>query len=274
VRILFLGDIVGTPGMTLVRKAVPKLRKHWHLDAVVVNAENAYHGSGLTPSLYRQLKEVGVDGITMGDHIYKKSDLIKILQETNCIVKPANYPDEAPGSTLGILPIGPQGFLAIVSVMGRSFMRAVDCPFQAIDRVLAQIPTPVKCILVDVHAEATADKYLMFRYLDGRVSAVLGTHTHVATADEQISPQGTAFQCDVGMCGPHNGIIGRMTERVLSHAITFVPISFEVATGEVRLNGALLEVNEQTGKATSIKRVRLEDSQFAEDVTPPNLEEL
>jgi len=262
VRVLFLGDIVGTPGMTLVRNAVPLLRKKWALDAVVVNAENAYNGSGLTPSLYRQLKQAGVDGITLGDHIYKKSDIIKTLQENTCIVKPANYPDEAPGASFGILPIGNDNFLAIVSVMGRTFMRHVDCPFQAIDRVLPLIPTPVKCILVDIHAEATADKYLMFRHLNGRVSAVLGTHTHVPTADEQISPEGTAFQCDVGMCGPHDGVLGRMTERVLTHAITFVPIPFDVATGDVRLNGSLLELDDQTGKAISIQRVRVDEKEI------------
>lgn len=254
-KILFLGDIVGTPGVEMVRRGVPLFRAREGIDLVVANAENASAGSGMTPRTYKQIRAAGVDLVTMGDHLYKKAELISTLESDDRICKPANFPSTAPGREWIMAPIADGTPVAVISVLGRTFMRPVDCPFQAVDRVLSQLPPEVRILLVDVHAEATADKYLLAHHLKGRVSAVLGTHTHVPTADEQILEGGTAFICDVGMTGPYNSILGRRVDRVLSATITFVPISFDVATGDPRMCGAIIEVDPATGKASSIRRV-------------------
>jgi metallophosphoesterase (TIGR00282 family) len=254
-RILFLGDIVGQPGMDMVRLALPLLRPAERLDLVIANAENAAGGSGLTPRLFRQLRQAGVDLVTLGDHIYKKGEILPLLQEDDRVCKPANFPPEAPGRDYAITPARDGTPVAVVSLLGRTFMRPVDCPFRAADRVLAAIGERARCIVVDVHAEATADKYLLGHHLKGRVSAVLGTHTHVQTADEQLLPGGTAFISDVGMTGPYDSILGRRIDRVLPTTITFVPSLFEVATGDPRLAGAIVDIDTATGRALGIQRV-------------------
>ncbi|MFO0936953.1 MAG: TIGR00282 family metallophosphoesterase [Gemmataceae bacterium] len=261
-RILFVGDVVGSPGVDIVKRAIPLLRKTESLDCVIVNAENATNGAGLSPKDYRTIRSGGVDAITLGDHVYKKFDITNSLVSPHePIVKPANYPSSAPGKVVVKIPVG-DTTVAVISVMGRTFMRSVDCPFAALDRVLASLPKSIKVIVVDAHAEATADKYLIGRYLDGRVTAVLGTHTHVPTADEQILPEGTAFQCDVGMTGPYESILGRRIDRVMHTAITFQPSAFDVATGDVRLAGTIVECNPETGKATAIRRVCFRESEL------------
>jgi 2',3'-cyclic-nucleotide 2'-phosphodiesterase len=262
-RLLFIGDIVGAPGVQLVRRAVPHLRAREAIDLVVANAENAAGGSGLYPNTLRQLKAAGVDAVTMGDHLYKKMDLVPALTGGEPIVKPANFPALAPGRDHVIVVARSGEPVAVLSVLGRTFMRPVDCPFQAADRVLSQLPPEVKCIVVDAHAEATADKYLLAHHLKGRVSAVLGTHTHVPTADEQVFPEGTAFVCDVGMTGPYDGILGRKVDRVLSFTLTLVPTPFDVATGDVRLGGAVVDVDGATGRATAIRRILVTEAEVA-----------
>jgi len=262
-RILFIGDIVGTPGVQFVRRAVPVMRARDGLDLVVANAENASGGSGMYPSTLRQLKAAGIDAFTMGDHIYKKADLIPALEAGEPVVKPANLPAAAPGRDHVIVQSKSGVSLAVVCLLGRTYMRPVDCPFQAVDRVLAGLPPEVRCALVDAHAEATADKYLLAHHLKGRVSAVLGTHTHVQTADERVLQEGTAFICDVGMTGPYDGILGRRADRVLSTTITFVPTPFDVATGDVRLGGAIIDIDEATGKATAIRRAMVTEADLA-----------
>jgi metallophosphoesterase (TIGR00282 family) len=262
-RLLFIGDIVGSPGVQLVRRAVPFLRAREAIDLVVANAENAAGGSGLYPNTLRQLKAAGVDAVTMGDHLYRKLDLVSALTADEPIVKPANFPASAPGRDHVVVTARTGEPVAVLSLLGRTFMRPVDCPFQAADRVLAQLPPEVKCVVVDAHAEATADKYLLAHHLKGRVSAVLGTHTHVPTADEQVFPEGTAFVCDVGMTGPYAGVLGRKTERVLSFTLTFVPTPFEVATGDVRLGGAVVDVDGATGRATAIRRTMVTEADVA-----------
>jgi metallophosphoesterase (TIGR00282 family) len=255
VRILLIGDIVGKPGVRLVTTAMAELRQREQLDLVIANAENALDGSGLSPTIYRKLIAAGVDGITLGDHIYRRNEIAPVLNSEPNIVKPANYPDKAPGKNFAILTAASGEQVAIFSLLGRVFMKPVDCPFAAAERVLAEIPANVKVRILDFHAEATSDKQLMGRYLDGRVSAILGTHTHVTTADEQILPGGTAFQCDVGMTGPHDSILGRRIDRVLETTITFQPTQFDVATGDVQLHGTIVDVDPATGRATAIRRI-------------------
>ncbi|MFO0930145.1 MAG: TIGR00282 family metallophosphoesterase [Gemmataceae bacterium] len=258
-RLLFIGDIVGTPGVNLVRRAVPFLIARERLDLVVANAENAAGGSGLTARLYRRLRTAGVDLVTLGDHIYKKAEIIDTLDQDERLCKPANFPPEAPGRDYALGTARDGTPVAVVSLLGRTFMRPVDCPFHAVDRVLAELHGRAAVVLVDVHAEATADKYLLAHHLRGRVAAVLGTHTHVPTADEQVLPGGTAFQCDVGMTGPYDSILGRRIDRVLTTVTTFVPTMFDVADGDVRLAGAIVDVDPATGKATAIRRVMVHD---------------
>ncbi|MDA0658421.1 MAG: TIGR00282 family metallophosphoesterase [Planctomycetota bacterium] len=254
-RILLLGDIVGKPGRQLVAQAVPKLRKRLNLDLVVANAENSAGGSGVTPAIYQELLAAGVDGITLGDHIYRRSEIISVLEREPNIVKPANFPRTAPGRDWMLLKSTSGVRVVVVSLLGRVFMRPVDCPWAAIDRVLLEVPPDVRVILVDFHAEATSDKQLMGRYLDGRVSAVLGTHTHVQTADEQIFPGGTAFQCDVGMCGSSLSILGRKIDSVLETTLSFRPTFFDVASQDVQLCGTYVDVDPVTGHASSIQRI-------------------
>ena len=251
-RILFLGDLVGKPGYSGVLKYAESIRKELGIDALIVNAENASDGSGLMPRQYRRLIQAGVDVITMGDHIYRCNDLTQTLQSSDRIVKPANYPADAPGQPWTVVETA-AGTLGVISIMGRVYMRPVDCPFEALDRALDEMGDQAQHILVDVHAEATSDKQLIARYLDSKVTAVLGTHTHVPTADAAVLPGGTAFQCDVGMCGPYESIIGRDIQRVMQTTRSFEPCHFHVATRDVRLCGAVVESNAQ-GRAISIER--------------------
>lgn len=263
-RILFIGDIVGKPGRKIVAQALPGLRQRERLELVIANAENSADGSGITPKIYRELIAAGVDCITLGDHIYRRVEIASVLESETNIVKPANYPDEAPGRTWAVVQAANGVSVAVISVMGRVYMRPVDCPFKALDRVLAEIPSDVKVRFVDIHAEATSDKQAIGRYLDGRVSAALGTHTHVPTADEQIFPGGTAFQCDVGMTGPYESILGRKIDRVTDATITFRPTPFQVATNDRRIGGAIVDIDPNIGTATAIKRVMINEQEAAE----------
>ncbi len=267
-RILFIGDVVGTPGVNFLRRALPVLVAHERVDCVIANAENAAGGSGLTASLSRKLREAGVDLITLGDHVYKKQEIIPTLEREERVCRPANFPPDAPGREAAVAAARDGTPVAALCVLGRTFMRPVDCPFRAADRVLAALPPEVKVVVVDAHAEATADKYLLGHHLKGRVSAVLGTHTHVPTADEQVLPGGTAFISDVGMTGPYDSILGRRVDRVLFTTVTFVPSAFDVAEGDPRLGGALVDVDPATGRATAIRRVMLDEAGLAA-IRPP-----
>lgn len=260
-RVLFIGDIVGKPGRQIVGRAIRGLVQTEGLDLVIANAENAAGGAGLTPANYRELMAAGVDAITLGDHIYRHREIAEVLERESNIVKLANYPPTAPGKDFMVVTARNGVQVGIFNLLGRVFMRPVDCPWQAADRVLAQLPPEVKVIFVDLHAEATSDMQLMGRYLDGRVTAVLGTHTHVATADEQILPGGTAFQCDVGMTGPYDSILGRRVDRVLETTMSFNPTHFDVATGDVRLCGSIVDLDPATGRATGIRRLCVDEEQ-------------
>lgn len=267
-RLLLIGDIVGHPGRQIVTRAVPRLIESHRLDLVVANAENSAGGSGLTPDQFRELTAAGVDCVTMGDHIYRRKEIFPLLERAQNIVRPANYPPEAPGREFAVV-VGRNGVrVAVISLLGRVFMKPVDCPFRAADRVLAQLPADVRVILVDMHAEATSDKQLMGRHLAGRVTAVLGTHTHVATADEQLLPGGTAFQCDVGMTGPYDSILGRRVDNVLLTTRTFRPTSFDVASGDTQLHGTIVELDETTGHAVAIERLVCREVDFEPPASP------
>lgn len=254
-RLLLIGDIVGKPGRLCVAKVLPKLRADEQIDFVAANAENVAGGSGITPDTYYELIAAGVDCITLGDHAFRRREIFPLLQSQRNIVRPGNYPDEAPGRGWAVVHAKNREPVGVLCLQGRTFMSPVDCPFRAADRLLGLLPQNVKVILVDMHAEATSDKQVMGRMLDGRVSAVLGTHTHVATADECILPRGTAFQCDVGMTGPHESILGRRIDRVTETMKTFRPNTFEVAEGDVRLCGTLVDVTPETGRATAVRRI-------------------
>jgi metallophosphoesterase (TIGR00282 family) len=263
VRILFIGDIVGKPGVAIVVQALPGLRRQESIDLVIVNGENSENGSGITPSIYRKLIAAGVDCVTLGDHIYRKKEIISILEGQDNIVKPANYPAEAPGKNWAVVKAENGREVAVFSLMGRVFMKPVDCPYTRANQILAEIPENVKIRFCDFHAEATSDKQLMGRHLDGRVTAVCGTHTHIPTADEQILPGGTAFISDVGMTGPHESILGRRIDKVLQATLTFRPIPFDVATGDVQISGVVIDLDPKSGKGQGIRRIKINEKQAA-----------
>ena len=257
-RILFIGDIVGQAGRRMVRDTLPLLRKEFEPDLVLANAENAAAGFGITPPLVEELLDLNIAVLTSGNHIWDKKEIYPYLREhlDGRLLRPANYPQEAPGHGLyvGNTPAG-IGY-AVINLQGRVFMPAIDCPFRKADSLLEIIPPDVKIRVVDMHAEATSEKQALGWYLDGRVSAVLGTHTHVPTADEMVLPQGTAYLTDLGMTGPYESIIGMERQTVIQKFLDQLPARFEVAKGDVRLSAALLEVDPQTGRASSICRIQ------------------
>jgi metallophosphoesterase (TIGR00282 family) len=257
-KILFIGDVVGSPGRRMVAQLLPRLIPRWEIGLVVCNAENAAGGSGLTINTHEELVDAGVDVFTLGDHVYRKDEIFTLFDRTDRLLRPANFPPDSPGAESALAEARDGTIVGVFTVLGRTFMRPVDCPFRAADRILAGFGNSARVIVVDIHAEATSDKQLFGRYLDGRVSAVLGTHTHVATADEQILAGGTAYQTDVGMTGPYDSILGRRIDRVMPTTLTFVPHYFDVATGDPRFCGALVEIDPQSGRAVGIKRISID----------------
>jgi metallophosphoesterase (TIGR00282 family) len=249
VRLLFLGDIVGSAGKDAVVRAVPELRRELALDYVVVNAENIAGGRGTMPVHADELFQAGVDLISGGNHTFQHRELYPYLDETPGIVRPLNYPPGAPGHG-----VATAGELTLINLIGRTFMAAeYDDPFRAVDGALAQVPED-QYVLVDLHAEATSEKNAMGWYLDGRVTAVVGTHTHVPTADTRVLPRGTAYCTDAGMCGAHDSIIGDEIEAVLSRFLTQMPTRLPAAKGAVQINGLLIEADPETRRATAISR--------------------
>lgn len=248
-----IGDVIGRPGRRAIMDLVPGLRLQYRLDLVVANAENAAGGLGLTPSTAEELLDGGVDVLTSGNHIWDKKEIIPYLQGEVPILRPLNYPPGVPGCGFLI-----KGGALIVNLLGRTFMGHYDCPFRAMDSLLAGMKTRPLVIVVDFHAEATSEKVAMGRYLDGRVSAVLGTHTHIGTIDASLLPGGTAYVTDVGMVGPRESIIGDDVEGVLNKFLTLMPRRLSVGRGGVRFNSVMVEVDEGTGKALSITRLTRE----------------
>jgi metallophosphoesterase (TIGR00282 family) len=255
-KILFIGDIVGSLGRRIVSDLLADIVQTRQIDLVIANGENAASGFGITPRLADELFEAGVEVLTGGNHIWDRKEILEYIPLHPRLLRPANFPVVNPGSGLFVGTARNGVPYAVLNLQGRVFMAASDCPFQAADREIARIPADVRVIFVDLHGETTSEKEAMGCYLDGRVSAVIGTHTHVATADERILPGGTAFQTDAGMTGPHNGIIGMDKAAILRRFLDGRPARFEVATGDVQMNTILLDVDETTGRARAIERLR------------------
>jgi len=247
---LAIGDIIGKPGRQAIKRLLPKLRQEHGLDFVVANGENAAGGIGLTVATAEELFEAGIDVITSGNHIWLHREIIPYLDNERPVLRPLNYPPGVPGKGYII-----KGQAMVVNLMGRTFMSELDCPFQAMNKLLAQLENKPPIIIVDFHAEATSEKAAMGRYLDGRVSAVLGTHTHVGTIDAQIFPRGTAYVTDIGMTGPINSIIGDDTQQVLQRFLTRLPHRLSVGSGKTAFTAILVNIDNESGRALSIERI-------------------
>ncbi len=253
-RVLFLGDVVGPPGLDVLRRYAIDWRRELNLDLFIVNGENLDHGSGITIKIAQELLRLGIDVVTSGDHIWKNKDFVKRMEEFPFIIRPANYPPRAPGKGYVIWAGADGTTVGIINLIGRVFMYPMDCPFRKAEEILSEIKDKTHIIIVDFHAEATSEKIVMGYFLDGKVSAVLGTHTHIPTADARILKGGTAYITDVGMVGPMESVIGRKISAVLEKYIVGIPVRFPVAGPPVWVNGVLLEIDKKSGKALSIQR--------------------
>jgi 2',3'-cyclic-nucleotide 2'-phosphodiesterase len=256
-KILFIGDIFGQPGRRKVKELLPALRDEFAPDLILANGENAAAGFGITPGLVEELLDLGIAMLTSGNHIWDRKEIIPYFNEhaDGRLIRPANYPASAPGRGLYRGETGAGVEYAVINLQGRVFMPAIECPFRTADALLATIPPAVKIRIVDMHAEATSEKQALGWYLDGRATAVLGTHTHIPTADETVLPGGTAYLTDLGMTGPFNSVIGIEKQAVIKKFLDQMPARFEVASGDVRLCGVLIEADETTGRAISIRRI-------------------
>ncbi len=256
-KILLIGDIVGRPGREAISRIVPDFRKRNNIDFVVANAENIAGGSGLTMATADELFDSKIDVLTSGDHIWKQREIYARLDDDKRILRPSNYPESCPGRGASIVNSSSGKPIGVLNVLGRVFTNHVDrCPFKSCEEEVEMLSEKTNIILVDMHAEATSEKIALGRFLDGKVSAVVGTHTHVQTADEKILPKGTAYITDLGMTGPHDSVIGRATDSIIEHFLSCMPTRFEMAKGDVELQGAVVDIDENTGKAVSIIRAR------------------
>ena len=254
-KILFIGDIVGEPGRRAVKELLPRLRRQHEMDLVIANGENSAGGSGITPKIAEELYAAGVHIITTGDHLWDQKEVMGLLQNESRFLRPLNYPQGTPGQGSVVYQADNQAPVGIINLQGRTFMPALDNPFICIRAEVERMRQKTNLIFIDFHAEATSEKSALGRMLDGQVSAIVGTHTHVQTADEQIFPGGTAFLSDAGFTGPHESVIGREIEPVIKRFLTMQPQRFAVAENDVKLQGALIEINAHTGRAEKIERV-------------------
>lgn len=259
-RLLFLGDVVGKPGRRAIRSALPALREGGRYDAVIANGENAAGGFGLTPTVAEEFWQAGVDLVTLGNHTFANREIGPLLEKEPRIIRPVNYPAGAPGRGSGLLTLRDGSRLGVLNLLGRVFLEPLDDPFVAAERECAALRAQTPYLLVDFHAEATSEKLAMGWFLDGRVSALVGTHTHVQTADERILPKGTGYITDVGMCGPTDGILGVDRDLILRKFRTQLPVRFEVAGGPVSVNALALEFD-AGGRTTWIERIRIDLAQ-------------
>jgi hypothetical protein len=256
-KILFIGDVFGEPGRKIVRQVLPDVIAEHAPDLIIANGENAAHGFGITPNQVDELLDTGIDVLTSGNHIWDRKEILPYLAEhpEGRLLRPANFPNGAPGRGLYAGRTRAGIPYAVLNLQGRVFMTSIDCPFRSADSLLAGLPSEVKIRILDVHAETTSEKAAMGWYLDGRVTAVVGTHTHVPTADERVLPQGTAYVTDVGMTGPYDSVIGIQKQLVIEKFLKQTPVRFEVARGDVRLSAVIIDADPTDGRALAIQRV-------------------
>ncbi len=258
-KILFIGDVVGRPGRQIADRLLPRLITRLNVDLCIANCENAAAGFGLTPKVYEQLKAMEIAVITSGNHIWNKREIYPLLDEQEVLLRPANYPEGVPGHGSCVVSTPGGARVAVLNLMGRVFLPAIDCPFRCADTAVAKLREETDVVLVDFHAEATSEKIAMGWFLDGRVSAVLGTHTHVQTADATILPGGTAYMTDLGMTGPRNSVIGVNKNIIIEKYLYQIPKRFDTAKGPGILSGAVLDIDGKTGRANSILPLRMEE---------------
>ena len=261
-KLLFIGDIVGSPGRNAVKELLPKLREQHALDFVIANGENSAGGNGITPKIAEELFSFGVDVITTGDHLWDQKEVVELLENEKRFLRPLNYPAGTPGQGSAIFEVRSSAFdvrclIGVLNLQGRTFMPPLENPFLLGREEVERLRRQTKIIFVDFHAEATSEKIAMGWFLDGKVTAVVGTHTHVQTADDRVLPGGTAYITDVGMTGPFDSVIGTRKEIVLERFLTQIPNKFDVAKGDVRLQAVLIDVDERSGSAMSIERLSL-----------------
>jgi metallophosphoesterase (TIGR00282 family) len=256
-KILCVGDIVGKPGRDALEKCLPELKTKYDLDFIIVNSENAAGGSGLTSKIAKQFIEWGCDVLTLGDHVWDQKELEIFLNQTNRVIRPANFPDGAPGVGWCIQMTKNGQKIGVINLLGRTFMRyQVECPFKILKNIVQEIRKTTPVIIVDFHAETTSEKYAIGHFIDGEVSVVFGTHTHVQTADETILDKGTAYITDVGMTGPYDSVIGQEKDNIIRKFITSLPIKFQVAQHKIKLCGVVVNIDEISGKAQKIERIQ------------------
>lgn len=256
-NILCIGDIVGRPGRSAVEKLLPTLKREFDLGCVIANAENSAGGFGLTERIADELFSLGCDCLTLGDHVWDKMDIVDYLANTDRVVRPANFPAGTPGLGSTVIKTKTGVKIGVINLLGRVFMRYnVDCPFKALKDLAAKLHKEAPIIITDFHAEATSEKVAMGFFIDGHVSALVGTHTHIQTADEKVLPHGTAYITDLGMTGPYDSVIGQNKECIIDRFVKSMPNKFEVATDDVWLHGAVIDVEEKTGKARNIVRIK------------------
>lgn len=256
-KILFVGDIIGRPGRRALRELLGKIVEEYEIDFTIANGENAAGGMGITPAIAMEIFGMGVDVLTSGNHIWAKKEILSFLNEETRILRPANYPEQVPGRGSGIFSSKQGQKVGVLNLEGRVFMKHLDCPFRVGEKEVERLRKETLIIIVDFHAEATSEKMAMGWFLDGGVSAVLGTHTHIQTCDDRILNEGTAYITDVGMTGPMDSVIGIRKQVALDRFLTQIPWKFDVASGEIELQGVMVEVDENTGKSKNIKRLRI-----------------
>ena len=255
-RILFLGDVVGKPGRQAVQSLLPRLIDREQLALVIANCENVAAGAGVDPQGAQVLLDAGVDVLTSGNHVWRRKEILEFVAGERRLLRPANFPPTAPGNGWTVVETADGTAVAVINLIGRVFMDSVDCPFRTAEALLPEVRARARVVVVDMHAEATSEKGAMGWFLSGKVSAVLGSHTHVQTADERVLPGGTAYITDVGMCGPTESVIGVKTDLVVQRFLTHMPVKFEVAGGPVVVQGALVDIDPENGRAVAIRRLQ------------------
>ncbi|HEX7065363.1 MAG TPA: TIGR00282 family metallophosphoesterase [Bacillales bacterium] len=257
-KLLFIGDVVGRPGRRVLEDYLPKLKKKYQPTLTIVNGENAAGGKGITEKIYKQILDLGAQAVTLGNHTWDNREIFEFIDDAPLLVRPANFPEGTPGQGMAFVRVNNME-IAVINLQGRTFLPPLESPFTKADELIEQAKKRTSCIFIDFHAETTSEKQAMAWYLDGKVSAVIGTHTHVQTADNRVLPKGTGFMTDVGMTGPYDGIIGMDREAVLKKFMTHMPVRFEVQNGREQLSGALIDIDPKTGLASSVKRILVND---------------